>query len=150
MKMKSKIAIFTACAVLMSSSLGFSYADSIEGEVANSDVVTIGADLTPIQKQKVFDYFGVTQEDVKVIEVNNQDERKYLTGVATEGQLGTKTYSCSYVQPTDTGNGLNVKTSNFTFLNSSMLVSSLITLGVQNANVLAMSPLEQPISGTGM
>ena len=149
MKMKSKIAIFTACTVLMSSSLSFSYADSIEGEVANGNVVTIGADLTPMQKQKVFDYFGITQEDVKVIEVNNQDERKYLTGVATESQLGTKTYSCSYVQPTDTGNGLNVKTSNFTFLNSSMLVSSLITLGVQNANVLAMSPLEQPISGTG-
>ena len=114
-----------------------------------SSVVTLGADLSEEQKQTVLDYFGVKKDEVVVLEVNNQEERKYLQGVATEAQLGKKTFSCAYVQPTKSGNGINVKTANLTYVTSSMIASTLTTCGVTDANVIAMTPLSGGVSGTG-
>lgn len=114
-----------------------------------SSVVTLGADLSEEQKQTVLDYFGVKKDEVVVLEVNNQEERKYLQGVATEAQLGRKTFSCAYVQPTKSGNGINVKTANLTYVTSSMIASTLTTCGVTDANVIAMTPLSGGVSGTG-
>ena len=54
------------------------------------------------QKETILKYFGVDENEVEVVYVNNQEERKYLEGVTTEAQIG-KTYSCSYVQPTNSG-----------------------------------------------
>lgn len=114
-----------------------------------ASVVTLGADLTDTQKQTVLDYFGVKKDDVVVLDVNNTEERKYLQGVASEAQIGTKTYSCAYVQPTKLGNGINVKTVNLTYVTSSMIASTLATCGVEDANVIAMTPLSGGVSGTG-
>lgn len=114
-----------------------------------ASVVTLGADLTDTQKQTVLDYFGVKKDDVVVLDVNNTEERKYLQGVASEAQIGTKTYSCAYVQPTKSGNGINVKTVNLTYVTSSMIASTLATCGVEDANVIAMTPLSGGVSGTG-
>ena len=97
----------------------------------------------------VLNYFGVKENEVVILEVNNQEERKYLEGVATEAQLGTRTYSCAYVQPTSKGNGLNVKTVNLTYVTSSMIASTLTTCGITDANVIAMTPLSGGVSGTG-
>ena len=141
MKMKKKIASIFICGAVILSNLTFAFADG-------ADVVTIGANLNEQQRQTVLNYFGVKENEVQIITVNNQEERKYLSGVATEAQLGRQTYSCSYVQPTEKGNGLHVKVSNLTFLNSSMLSSVLVSLGIYDANVVAMSPIG-PISGTG-
>ena len=141
MKMKKKIASIFMCGALILGNLTFAFADG-------ADVVTIGANLNEQQRQTVLNYFGVKENEVQIITVNNQEERKYLSGVATEAQLGRQTYSCSYVQPTERGNGLHVKVSNLTFLNSSILSSVLVSLGVYDANVVAMSPVG-PISGTG-
>lgn len=114
-----------------------------------ASVVTLGADLTDTQKQTVLDYFGVKKDDVVVLDVNNTEERKYLQGIASEAQIGTKTYSCAYVQPTKSGNGINVKTVNLTYVTSSMIASTLATCGVEDANVIAMTPLSGGVSGTG-
>ena len=54
--------------------------------------------------------------------------------------------SSSYVVPTTSG-GINVKTSNITWVTSSMIASTLATAGVENANVVAAAPF--PVSGTG-
>lgn len=35
-------------------------------------------------------YFGVNKDEVVILEVNNQEERKYLQGVATEANLERK------------------------------------------------------------
>lgn len=109
-------------------------------------VVTIGADLTDEQKTSMYDYFGTTPEAVSTIEVNNMDERKYMEGIASEAQIGTQTYSCSYVEPTASG-GIQVKVGNLTFVTSSMIASTLLTSGVENCNVVAAAPFE--VSGTG-
>ena len=112
----------------------------------SSKVVTIGTNLSDDQKKSMYEYFGTSKDSVETIEVTNQDERKYMEGIASEAQIGHKTYSCSYVEPT-TSCGIQVKVANLTFVTSSMIASTLTTSGVENCNVVAASPIE--VSGTG-
>lgn len=112
----------------------------------SSKVVTLGANLTAEQKASMYKYFGTTADKVDTIEVTNTDERKYMEGIASEAQIGTRTYSCAYVEPTTSG-GIQVKVGNLTFVTSSMIASTLMTSGVENCNVVAASPIE--VSGTG-
>ena len=112
----------------------------------SSKVVTLGANLTDSQKNSMYEYFGTSSDKAEVIEVTNADERKYLEGVAPDEEIGTRTYSCSYVEPTTSG-GIQVKVSNLTYVTSSMISSTLLTSGVENCNVVAASPIE--VSGTG-
>lgn len=111
-----------------------------------SQVVTIGADLTTEQKNKMFEYFGVSEDEVAVIEVNNKEEREYLEGIATEAEIGTRTYSCSYIMPTD-ADVINVKTANLTWVSTSMIANTLVTAGIKSCDVVAAAPFE--VSGTG-
>lgn len=127
------LSLFTACLPMVAK------ADS-------SKVVTLGANLSEDQKNEMYEYFGTSADKVETIEVTNADERKYMEGIATESQIGTRTYSCSYVEPTESG-GIQVKTANLTFVTSSMIASTLTTSGVENCNVVAASPIE--VSGTG-
>lgn len=139
---KKKFISSVLCLSLLIGNVTFAHADS-------SKVVTIGADLTSTQKQTVLDYFGVKEDEAVILEVNNLEERKYLQGIASEAQLGTKTFSCAYVEPAKKGNGINVKTANLTYVTSSMIASTLATCGVEDANVIAMTPLNGGVSGTG-
>ncbi len=112
----------------------------------SSKVVTLGANLTDEQKAAMYQYFGTSKDQVTTIEVTNADERKYMEGIATEAQIGTRTLSCSYVEPTESG-GINVKVANLTYVTSSMIASTLTTSGVKNCNVVAACPIA--VSGTG-
>lgn len=142
MGLKKRISALLICGIIVFGNISTVYADG-------ANVVTLGTNLSAEQKQTVLDYFGVKENEVVILEVNNQEERKYLEGVATEAQLGTRTYSCAYVQPTSKGNGLNVKTVNLTYVTSSMIASTLTTCGITDANVIAMTPLSGGVSGTG-
>lgn len=142
MKMnKNKTIGALLAATLMVNSMPFVFADS-------SKVVTMAADLTPQQQEAILKYFGVNNKnEVEIVDVNNQDERHYLEGVASEAQIGRKTYSCCYIEPTESGKGVNVRTANLTYVTASMISSTLITAGVKDANVLAAAPFK--VSGTG-
>ncbi|MBE6072048.1 MAG: DUF1002 domain-containing protein [Clostridium butyricum] len=140
MKFKKLIAtIVLSCTVLVNN-ISFAYADS-------ANVVTLGANLSEEQKEKMLTYFGVNKNDVVILEVNNDDERKYLEGIATEAQIGKATYSCAYVEPTKSGSGIKVKTANLTWVTSSMIASTLATSGMNSCNVVVASLF--PVSGTG-
>ena len=136
---KKSLPVFMAAALICGSVPMVAKADSAK-------VVTLGANLSDEQKSSMYEYFGTTADEVDTIEVTNQDERKYMEGIATEAQIGKKTYSCSYVEPTQKG-GIQVKVANLTFVTSSMIASTLLTSGVENCNVVAASPIE--VSGTG-
>lgn len=139
MKFKKKVSSLLVAMTIVASSIVPSFADGTR-------VVTIGVNNTAEQRQKIFNYFGVKENEVQVLEVNNQEEREYLGKVATEAQLGTKTYSCAYVEPTNNG-GINVKTANITWVTSSMVASTLSTAGMTNANAVIAAVF--PVSGTG-
>ena len=141
MTFKKRLISLTICGSLLLASTNFSFADSAR-------VVTLGANLTTEQKATMLKYFGVKENEAVILEVNNQEERKYLEGVATEAQLGKKTYSCAFVEPTKSGSGINVKTANLTWLTSSMVASTLSTTGMTDADVVVASVF--PVSGTGV
>ena len=137
---RKRFITLTLTAILTLSSLGLVFADGAR-------VVTLGANLSSEQKATMLKYFGVNENEVVLLEVNNQEERKYLEGVASEAQIGTKTFSCAYVEPTKAGSGINVKTANLTWLTSSMVASTLSTAGLTDADVVVASVF--PVSGTG-
>ena len=140
MKIKQKIAAIALSATMVFSSLALAFADG-------SKVVTIGADLNAQQRQMMLDYFGVSENEAMIINVTNAEERKYLQGVATDAQLGRRTISCAYVEPTSGKDGINVKTANLTWVTSFMIASALTTAGLTSANVIAAAPYA--VSGTG-
>ena len=140
MKIKQKIAAIALSTTMVFSSLALAFADG-------SKVVTIGADLNAQQRQMMLDYFGVSENEAMIINVTNAEERKYLQGVATDAQLGRRTISCAYVEPTSGKDGINVKTANLTWVTSSMIASTLTTAGLTSANVIAAAPYA--VSGTG-
>lgn len=140
MKLKKKISSLIICCTLILGSFNFSFADSTR-------IVTLGANLTSEQKDKMLNYFGVKKDETMILDVTNAEERKYLEGVANDSQLGKVTISCSYVEPTSQGSGINVKTANLTWVTSSMIATTLSTAGLQDANVIVAAPF--PVSGTG-
>lgn len=109
-------------------------------------VVTLGADLTKEEKTSMLEYFGVSENEVTIIEVNNQEERSYLEGIATESEIGTRTYSCAYIMPTNSGE-INVKTAHLTWVSTSMIANTLVTAGIDSCDVIAAAPRD--VSGTG-
>lgn len=135
-KIAASAAAVTLLFGLMSSVI---YADAVP-------VITIGADLSEEQRNKVFEFFGADPDDTMVIEINNTQEREYLEGLVSDDIIGTRTLSCSYIMPMQSG-GLIVKTANLTYVDENMIANALLTAGVENCQVLATAPFK--VSGTG-
>lgn len=108
-------------------------------------VVTLGADLTQQQKDDMLKSFDVKKGEANILEVNITEEKKYLGKIAPAEQLGSKSISSSYVEPTSKG-GINVKTNNLYWVTDSMITNALITAGITNATVIASAPFK--VSGT--
>lgn len=121
---------------------------SFPSTIAHADsfkVVTLGADLSQSQKDEMLKYFNVTTNDANVLEITSEEEYDALGSVASASQLGNKSISSSYVEPTTSG-GLNITTNNLTWVTDSMIKNALITAGVENAVVKASAPFK--VSGT--
>ena len=109
-------------------------------------VVTLGADLSEAQKNTMMKYFKTDSSQVQIISVTNQDEHNYLGKYVPSEQIGTRTVSCAYVRPTQSG-GIKVRTANLNYVTCNMIATSLSTSGVKNCEVVAACPFE--VSGTG-
>lgn len=115
----------------------------------SSEIVTLGADLSQEQKDTVLSFFGLDENslsNVEVITVTNKDEHEYCDDSIPSSVTGSRTLSCSYIQPTTSG-GIQVKTANLTYVTSSTLYNALQTAGVENCNLVVTAPFE--VSGTG-
>ena len=112
----------------------------------NYRVVTLGSDLSDEQRELILNYLGIEEGQVDVIEVTNEDEHRLLDGIATQQQIGTHAYSCAYIEPTESG-GIHIKTVNLNWVTCEMIRNALVTSGITNCNVVAVSPMEA--SGTG-
>ena len=109
-------------------------------------VVTLGANLTKSERLQMLDAFGVKANEVKIIDVTNQDIREQL-GLDTSKPIpaSSQSISSSYVVVKDKG-GINVTTNNLTEVTGSMLANALLTSGVNNADVKADAPFK--VTGT--
>lgn len=113
----------------------------------SSTVVTLGKNLSKDQRKQILDIFNVDENKTTILEVNNEEERQYLEGIATEEQLGKITMSSAYVELLEEGSGIDVETYNITWVTKKMYQSALVTAGVSDAKVIAAAPF--PVSGTG-
>ena len=109
-------------------------------------VLTLGADLSEDQKNLILQFFGIDINSVTVITITNQDEQEKLGNLISADKIGSHTYSCALVNPTNAG-GIQVKTANLNYVTSNMIASQLSTSGVYNCEVLTAAPFE--VSGTG-
>ena len=108
--------------------------------------VTIGADLTDEQKAEIYADFGIAQGDVPEIVVTNENERKYLEGLAPEGKIGKVALSCVYITILEQGEGLDISTKNINWCTADMYTNALVTAGITDAKVVISAPF--PVSGT--
>jgi uncharacterized protein YpuA (DUF1002 family) len=106
------------------------------------EVVSLGANLTQQQKEEILNYFGVDEQDVRVITVTNQEMREYLTGLVPEKQLGTTAYSSAYVTMASEGNGIRVQTNNIAWVTKEMYANVMVTAGIEDADVVVTAPFE--------
>lgn len=139
MKKRNMIAALLCSACLVAGSVNPVFADAPK-------VVTLGADLTDAQKQTMMKYFNVSSDQVQVMTITNEDEHKHLDNIAPQSQIGSRTLSCAYVKPTQSG-GIKVRTANLNWVTGNMIATTLSTSGVKNCEVVAACPME--VSGTG-
>ena len=112
-----------------------------------SKVVSIGNDLTDAQKKTMMRYFGIENDkSVQQITVTNKDEISHLSSYIPLEQIGTRTVSCAYIKPTESG-GIRVRTANLQYVTANMIASTLADLGIKNCEVVSACPFQ--VSGTG-
>lgn len=112
-----------------------------------SKVVTLGADLTDEQKNTMMNYFkAVMRARCRLSVLPTRDEHDLLGKYIPSEQIGTRTLSCAYVKPTQSG-GIKVRTANLNYVTCNMIATALSTAGVTNCEVVAACPYE--VSGTG-
>lgn len=123
-------------------------ADRVDA-VLDKPYVALGADLNPSEREKVLGLLGVTEEELKgydVITVTNADEHKYLDSYLEASVIGSRALSSVMVVGKETGNGINVNTSNISYCTPGMYRNALITAGVEDADITVAGPFS--ISGT--
>ena len=112
---------------------------------ANEVVVALGKDLSKEQRREMLNLFGV-DENVRIIEVTNQEEREYLGKHIDEKLLGTRAISSVYVEKLSDGEGITVQSNNITWVTNDMYRNALITAGIKDAKIVVSSPTK--VSGT--
>lgn len=136
---KITIASFALWFLMVSSG----FADAIAGDV----IVTLGEDLSQEQKQMVLAEMGVTEDNVEIVYVTNQEEHHYLGDHISASIIGTRAISSSMITLLPDGEGLNVETNRITWVSEGMYANALVTAGVRDADVYITAPFD--VSGTG-
>lgn len=122
------------------------FADSIDDENKNS-TVCFGADLTDAQRSEVLKFFGFkNMDDVKIIEVTNEEEKQYLGEYIDSSKIGSRAISSAYVEKLKLGAGITVDLHNITWVTEEMYKNAAITAGIQDAKIVVASPFDA--SGT--
>lgn len=116
-------------------------------ESAGNQRVTMGADLTDVQREAVYRDFGIEPGSVRELIVTNQEERAYLEGLVPERKIGSVALSCIYITTLEPGAGLDITIYNINYCTEQMYVNALTTAGITDARVIVSAPF--PVSGTG-
>lgn len=118
----------------------------LAGSMNENEIITLGADLTEVQKNEILD--ELNSESVKVIEVTNEEEHKYLEGIIPAEKIGYQALSSAKLVLLNDGKGIDVNVSeNITYITEDNYRNALITAGVQDAKVDVTAPGK--VTGTG-
>jgi len=130
-----------AFALIFSLLPAVAFADAVVGET----VVTLGADLTPQQRDAILKEMNVDR-NVQIVEVTNEEEHRYLGKYVSKATIGTRALSSAKITLAEKGAGITVKTNNITHITETMYANALITAGVKDAEVYVTAPTQ--VSGT--
>ena len=130
-----------AAAVVLCTIPKISLADAAVGDV----IVTLGADLSNADRQKVLDELNVPDNATQVT-VTNKEEHEYRGKDISNAQIGTRAISSSSITVEKKGSGLDVQTHNIDSITDEMYLNALMTAGVKDAKVYVTAPFE--VSGT--
>ncbi len=141
MKMKIK-----KIAALMLAILTLAPGTILADVVMGDSIVSLGADLSGDEKQRMLKEFGAG-EDVLTIEVTNEEEHKYLGEIIPAGKIGHRALSSSMITYTEKGSGIKVDISeNINYITEENYRNALVTAGVTDAHVKVSAPLS--VTGT--
>ena len=137
--MKNKILSIALICVFVFSSVVFADAET------HDIVVSLGKNLSSEQRKEMLNLFGV-DENAKIIEVTNEEEREYLGEFIDEKLLGTRAISSVYVEKLAEGEGIIVDSRNITWVTNDMYRNALVTAGIKDAKIVVAAPFQ--VSGT--
>lgn len=118
-------------------------ADVSEGDV----IATLGADLTPQQKEEVLNDMNVNENEIEIVEVTNEEEHAYLGSHMPKAQIGSKAISSAKITIGKKGSGIIAQSKNINYVSNEMYINALVTAGVKDAEVYVTAPFT--VSGTG-
>lgn len=137
--MNKKVLSIILITVFVFTSVAFADAETHE------IVVSLGKNLSQEQRREMLSLFGV-DENAKIIEVTNEEEREYLGEHIDEKLLGTRAISSVYVEKLPEGEGITVDSRNITWVTNDMYRNAVITAGIKDAKIMVASPFQ--VSGT--
>lgn len=120
-----------------------SFADAAPGD----EIVTLGEDLSPQQKEDLLNEMGVNEEEVMIVTVTNEEEHQYLGDHISASIIGSNALSSSKITLLEEGQGMDVEVNRINWVSEGMYANALITAGVKDANIYITAPFE--VSGTG-
>lgn len=136
-----RLSVLLLAFILTFASVSVALADAAQGQ----EVVTLGKDLTEQQKNQMIESFG-NPKDAVIIEVTNEEEHRYLSGLLSPSVIGSRAISSAHIRTEEKGYGITVETKNITWVTERMYVQALSTAGVEDVAVSVNAPF--PVSGT--
>lgn len=117
-------------------------ADAVAGDVT----VTLGQDLSSDQKSSLLEEMDVTEGEVPVVEVTNEEEYQYLGDYLSSSEIGSRALSSARITAAEDGEGIDIETNKIDTVTEGMYANALATAGVEDAEVYVTAPFE--VSGT--
>lgn len=142
-KMKKRYKIMISTLAIWMLLVSVSFADAAPGD----EIVTLGEDLTPQQKEELLNEMDVTEDEVMIVIVTNEEEHQYLGEHISASVIGSNALSSSKITMLEEGEGMDVETNRINWVSEGMYANALITAGVKDANIYVTAPFE--VSGTG-
>ena len=109
------------------------------------EIISFGADLNRAQRNQLYTQFKPDNRP-QMLEVTNQEERRYLSRHIPPQQIGSKAISSVYLKTLSENSGIKVETSNINWVTDGMYANAAVTAGLKNVLIKASAPM--PVSGT--
>lgn len=117
-------------------------ADAAAGDVT----VTLGQDLSSEQRSSLLEEMDVTEGEVPVVEVTNEEEYQYLGDYLSSSEIGSRALSSAKITAVENGGGIDIEANKIDTVTEGMYANALATAGVEDAEVYVTAPFE--VSGT--
>ncbi|GAC1655767.1 MAG: hypothetical protein NVS4B8_30880 [Herpetosiphon sp.] len=111
-----------------------------------SKIVSLGADLTPPQRQGLLDRFGAKDGTDKIVTIDTGEMTQAMKDIIPV-PAGYKSISSTSLACTAPGTGLHVTTEHITRVTAGMYAGALLTAGIGDAELVVAAPADAEAEG---